>query len=57
MLIKEYRVAPVLKEQVNSGKINLTAIINTHQYVQIMGRKCGVLADKTQPSGPCWRKC
>lgn len=26
-----YRVAPVLKEQIDSGKINLTAIINTHQ--------------------------
>lgn len=25
------RVAPVLKEQIDSGKINLTAIINTHQ--------------------------
>lgn len=25
------RVAPVLKEQVDSGMINLTAIINTHQ--------------------------
>ena len=26
-----YRVAPVLKEQVDGGKINLTAIMNTHQ--------------------------
>ena len=26
-----YRVAPVLKEQVDEGKINLTAIMNTHQ--------------------------
>ena len=25
------RVAPVLKEQVDGGKINLTAIMNTHQ--------------------------
>ena len=25
------RVAPVLKEQIDSGKINLTAILNTHQ--------------------------
>jgi hydroxyacylglutathione hydrolase len=30
-LIRFDRVAPVLKEQVDSGKINLTAIINTHQ--------------------------
>ncbi len=27
------RVAPVLKEQIDGGKINLTAIVNTHQYV------------------------
>jgi hydroxyacylglutathione hydrolase len=27
------RVAPVLKEQINAGKINLTAIVNTHQSV------------------------
>lgn len=26
-----FRVAPVLKEAIDSGKINLTAIINTHQ--------------------------
>lgn len=25
------RVAPVLKEAISSGKINLTAIVNTHQ--------------------------
>ena len=31
-LIWEFRVAPVLKEQINAGKINLTAIVNTHQY-------------------------
>lgn len=30
-LISEFRVAPVLKEQINAGKINLTAIVNTHQ--------------------------
>jgi hydroxyacylglutathione hydrolase len=46
-LIWMYRVAPVLKEQINSGKINLTAIINTHQYVHIMGRICGTRADKS----------
>jgi hypothetical protein len=28
-----FRVAPVLKEQIQAGKINLRAIINTHQYV------------------------
>ena len=27
------RVAPVLKEQIKAGKINLTAIVNTHQLV------------------------
>lgn len=27
------RVAPVLKEAMKAGKINLTAIVNTHQYV------------------------
>jgi hypothetical protein len=31
-LILGIRVAPVLKEQINAGKINLTAIVNTHQY-------------------------
>lgn len=46
-LIWKYRVAPVLKEQINSGKINLTAIINTHQYVQVMGRIYGRFADKS----------
>ena len=30
-----YRVAPVLKEQVDGGKINLTAIVNTHQFVPL----------------------
>jgi len=32
VLMQEFRVAPVLKEQINAGKINLTAIVNTHQY-------------------------
>ena len=27
------RVAPILKEQIDGGKINLTAIVNTHQFV------------------------
>ena len=27
------RVAPVLKEHIDGGKINLTAIVNTHQFV------------------------
>jgi hypothetical protein len=27
------RVAPVLKEKVRAGEINLTAIVNTHQWV------------------------
>lgn len=27
------RVAPELKSQIDSGKIDLTAIVNTHQYV------------------------
>lgn len=31
MLNISYRVEPVLKEQIDSGKINLTAIINTHK--------------------------
>lgn len=31
--IDENRVAPVLKEATGAGKINLTAIVNTHQYV------------------------
>ena len=26
-----FRVAPVLKEQFDGGRINLTAIMNTHQ--------------------------
>lgn len=29
------RVAPVLKDAISAGKINLTSIINTHQYVVI----------------------
>lgn len=28
------RVAPILKEAISAGKINLTAIINTHQYAR-----------------------
>ena len=27
------RVAPELQSQINAGKINLKAVINTHQYV------------------------
>jgi len=27
------RVAPVLKDAIQAGKINLTAIVNTHQLV------------------------
>jgi len=27
----EVRVTPVLKSQIDAGKINLTAIMNTHQ--------------------------
>lgn len=27
------RVAPELKSQISAGKIDLTAIVNTHQYV------------------------
>lgn len=27
------RVAPILKDAISSGRINLTAIVNTHQYV------------------------
>lgn len=30
-LILFIRVSPVLKEAISSGKINLTAIVNTHQ--------------------------
>ncbi len=33
VLILYGRVAPVLKDEIKAGKINLTAIINTHQYV------------------------
>lgn len=29
------RVAPVLHSQIKDGKIDLTAIVNTHQYVSI----------------------
>lgn len=29
----ENRVTPVLQKQIGDGKINLTAIVNTHQYV------------------------
>jgi hydroxyacylglutathione hydrolase len=31
-------VVPVLKEAIESGEIKLTAIVNTHQYVQTHGR-------------------
>lgn len=30
-LTEYYRVAPLVKDQIDSGKINLTAIMNTHQ--------------------------
>ncbi|KAI4145433.1 MAG: hypothetical protein LQ340_006289 [Diploschistes diacapsis] len=33
-------VAPVLKDQIDSGKINLTAIVNTHQLQVIGGKDC-----------------
>lgn len=26
------RVTPILKDAISSGQINLTAIVNTHQY-------------------------
>jgi hypothetical protein len=29
------RLAPVLKKAIQDGKINLTAIVNTHQYVSV----------------------
>ena len=29
------RVVPVLQSQIKDGKIDLTAIVNTHQYVPI----------------------
>jgi len=29
---KMYRVVPELEAQTKAGKINLTAIVNTHQY-------------------------
>ena len=29
------RVLPVLKEAISSGMTNLTAIVNTHQYVPL----------------------
>lgn len=32
-LTEPARVAPVLDEAIKSGKINLTAIVNTHQSV------------------------
>jgi len=37
-------VAPVLKEQINSGKINLTAIINTHHHWDHAGGNKKLLA-------------
>lgn len=27
------RVAPILKKAIDAGEINLTAIVNTHQFV------------------------
>lgn len=30
-------VAPVLKKAIDAGTINLTAIVNTHQYVSTRG--------------------
>ena len=33
LIMWNYRVAPELKSQIASGKIDLTAIVNTHQYV------------------------
>ncbi|KAL8776898.1 MAG: hypothetical protein Q9194_002876 [Teloschistes cf. exilis] len=37
-------VAPVLKHEIESGKINLTAIINTHQMVKIGWSSQGILS-------------
>lgn len=37
-------VAPVLKEQINSGKINLTAIVNTHHHWDHAGGNNKLLA-------------
>lgn len=42
-LICTYRVAPVLDSQIKAGNVDLTAIVNTHQYVSPsawLGMKC-----------------
>lgn len=31
--MRESRVAPTLQSQIDAGKIKLTSIVNTHQYV------------------------
>lgn len=32
-MLRFSRVAPTLKSQIDAGKIKLTSIVNTHQYV------------------------
>ncbi|TAQ89607.1 Hydroxyacylglutathione hydrolase [Chlorociboria aeruginascens] len=44
-LVDGDRVAPVLKEQINAGKINLTAIVNTHHHWDHSGGNGKLLSD------------
>jgi hypothetical protein len=48
----DVRVMPVLQQQITDGIINLTAIINTHQFVP-SGWVIGYFTNDHQPSGPC----
>lgn len=43
-------VAPVLKSQIDSGKIDLTAIVNTHQYVSHLNLELFISKKNIQ----CW---
>lgn len=46
-------VAPVLNSQIKNGTINLTAIVNTHQYVTFIPRlfKADFLVTGIMPAG------
>lgn len=35
----DYRVIPELEKQLQAGKIDLTAIVNTHQYVELFSQR------------------
>jgi hydroxyacylglutathione hydrolase len=45
----DYRVAPILKDAIQAGKINLTAIVNTHHHWDHAGGNKKLLAELGTP--------